>query len=1430
MVFISYRREDTKDLALSLRDKLATQFGKGSVFVDRESILAGDDWRYRIEQAIRDSQVVLAMIGPNWLHARDDYGRRRIDDENDVLAYELKTALRLQVLVIPLYVDGTAPLVHQALPGQLKLLADKQGMAFEMLRDFEQLTAILRPHLGSTAKQAFREWLKPLNFQQEKNTHLPNFTGREWVGERLDNWIDRKRLSRVFCLLGGPGIGKSAIACHWCYTRSDIIAFHHCVHGNPDKTDPRRTFFSLAAQVAEHLPEYEQRLAAIDRNEMETIVKGGDRAVFENLLLKPLSGSFPAPDGDRLVVIDGLDEATTGETNELAKVIGEVWVGLPDWLRLVVTARPELDVSEYLSSLHPFVLNASSPENMGDIRMFLRRQLTPDQASDEMLNEIVAKSEGMFLYAHLMLDEIGSDRLTLDRVADFPQGLTGYYKGWFSRKFPDAGEYHEKFHQLVSVIVAQKAPLPLEVLSDAVGQRVYDLLMCMRRLGVVFPLRNEEQGNRSVTYVTLMHKSLYDWLTGRHPATHLPWAGVFASDLELGNHLLAEEGWRVYCKGSLETDTYFREALLDHLAEDKQSDKLAKVLLDTHLVDSLWYKDNRAEWQRHINRLPHGLSLSKLVRDWLAERDSRQRRTVLDAVVAGKLCRLFQEIGAFDEAMALGEAALRIWHENNVQNSPEMVGTYLAIGGIQSKREQLENAAESHEKALEIAQRAYARDSPEMADVLYRLNVFYTSSKRDYKKATECLNKCYAIYQQCSPPNLVGMANCINDRAVIYNREQRSSDELALYREALSLFERATPRGHPEMVSTLSNVAFALLKDNKPSEALPLLRRAVAMAEVVLLPQHEYSENARSLLCTTLMRMAHDDEALEVMRQHVEEHERYPGKNHVDTAYARLVYCSTLWQVVLTAETSVDSPHRHEIRRQCQLIERAKAGTILGLLNFAENAQKASETGLYRCLREAAQRACQSEPEPGVEDDWSGSLPAACYGQIVDLVLSDQPVTKIGPTILGIWQREAPKLEQNADLLPQTRKAITQLIAWYGLLCLDKSDDIDSVREAFDLITQIGADSPETLDHLASLTVTLHHRRLDETSEFLCQDLLERAERILGSDHIQTHTYLENLAFMKMCRNKFEEASNLFQRAVQTHVRQSGHDDFGAISTVVNVAECLLMQDRSDEALQLIRDFADKFPKPEGQTSPRKTLAEVLNAAAMRQKNEFARFEAARACYGLSLEFNPDQAVIHSNFALLLWACLDAYDDADSHFRRSLEIDDRSDNTHSVYGLFLGQTREDFKQAIEHFEKAAELNRYDTGTLNNHASVLLVCGEAHAAWRLAKRAMRLCQPHPDRIMARALFDGAAALMLLGKDPSLPLGQLKTLFARRIDHAPWVITALLKKLENQLPPDSFALVKAVSEAIDNKQQLAQLEQIPAWQSTEARPLDIPWPEI
>jgi hypothetical protein len=392
------------------------------------------------------------------------------------------------------------------------------------------------PALSTSRPVLFLDLTRPLTFEAESSRHLPRFTGREWVEERLDEWITTRRSSMVFCLVGGPGIGKSAIACHWCHTRKDIVAFHYCVHGHKEKTDVKRILLSLAAQMAARLPEYEKRLSVIAQNELEEIANADARAVFDNFLLKPLSGDMPDPDRHLLIVIDGLDESSRDQDNELASFIGEVWGGLPSWLRLVVTTRPDLDVSEHLGHLHPLVLNADSPENLQDIRNFFRRELEAKKirASAEAIDEIVDKSEGLFLYVKVILDEIQeSGELSLGQAVEFPAGLTGYYKRWFDRKFSNREVYKAKLHRLISTIIAQRAPLPLNVLCGALNLSPYELHQQLMMLGVLFPLREEHQGDQKVTFVTLMHKSLHDWLTEINPETLRPRAGPFAADPEL---------------------------------------------------------------------------------------------------------------------------------------------------------------------------------------------------------------------------------------------------------------------------------------------------------------------------------------------------------------------------------------------------------------------------------------------------------------------------------------------------------------------------------------------------------------------------------------------------------------------------------------------------------------------------------------------------------------------------------------------------------------------------------------------------------------------------------------------------------------------------------------------------------------------------------
>ena len=92
-IFISYRRADAGWPARWLADRLAGQFGAGVVFQDVDSIRPGDDFAAEIEAAVGACSVLLAVIGPQWLAAEGDAGRR-LDDPQDWVRLEIEAAIK----------------------------------------------------------------------------------------------------------------------------------------------------------------------------------------------------------------------------------------------------------------------------------------------------------------------------------------------------------------------------------------------------------------------------------------------------------------------------------------------------------------------------------------------------------------------------------------------------------------------------------------------------------------------------------------------------------------------------------------------------------------------------------------------------------------------------------------------------------------------------------------------------------------------------------------------------------------------------------------------------------------------------------------------------------------------------------------------------------------------------------------------------------------------------------------------------------------------------------------------------------------------------------------------------------------------------------------------------------------------------------------
>jgi hypothetical protein len=127
-IFVSYRRQESSHLAGRLYDRLADRFGASQVFIDVDAIEPGVDFAEEIFRAVAACQVLLAIIGPTWLTATDEQGRRRLDDPDDIVRLEVEAALDRGVRVIPILVEGAVMPARQDLPESLAGLARRHAL------------------------------------------------------------------------------------------------------------------------------------------------------------------------------------------------------------------------------------------------------------------------------------------------------------------------------------------------------------------------------------------------------------------------------------------------------------------------------------------------------------------------------------------------------------------------------------------------------------------------------------------------------------------------------------------------------------------------------------------------------------------------------------------------------------------------------------------------------------------------------------------------------------------------------------------------------------------------------------------------------------------------------------------------------------------------------------------------------------------------------------------------------------------------------------------------------------------------------------------------------------------------------------------------------------------------------------------------------
>jgi formylglycine-generating enzyme required for sulfatase activity len=152
-IFLSYRRDDSGGYAGRLYDRLSQHFGRANLFMDIDTITPGIDFVEAIQNAVGSCDVLLAMIGRQWLTSTDPLGHHRLDNPEDFVRLEIITALERKIRVIPVLVGGASMPRSTELPDVLQPLARRQALVVgdRFHPDVDRLIAVLETVLSEAS-------------------------------------------------------------------------------------------------------------------------------------------------------------------------------------------------------------------------------------------------------------------------------------------------------------------------------------------------------------------------------------------------------------------------------------------------------------------------------------------------------------------------------------------------------------------------------------------------------------------------------------------------------------------------------------------------------------------------------------------------------------------------------------------------------------------------------------------------------------------------------------------------------------------------------------------------------------------------------------------------------------------------------------------------------------------------------------------------------------------------------------------------------------------------------------------------------------------------------------------------------------------------------------------------------------------------------
>lgn len=899
--FLSYRRADLRGVLADVAREMYLHFegrlGRGSFFWDHESIPEDSDWQTVLRREIEMADVVLALIGPEWIAILKEHLQSTAPD---YVRFELEHARRCNKAVVVVPLQGASVPDAADLPATLRFLSQQQSPVLNwsndrdlQLLELEQRLIALAPAGESAVRQLFLArgpcpWRPDTQLQLEGDSawwEQWNFHDAAQIDRLAAVFARQDSEPNVVALYGRFGSGRRFLV--EAAVRRLRRAPSGVLHLQLDLDGYETTEYDALRRYLNHQG---TRLGVAydgEGDELISWIEDQWRAAANSLdvcatcgLLLHMTRSFRQvqrlledSEGARFRLDQRLLTSTLRDLSRTQRVV----VHAVDSMTLPCTLREDLLSVASESGQIVVVLSGFEREHDGNLSLGRRCvELDVPPLERASLEDLLADRCGSSVPAWLSSWLWSACRGHRGKLALLLRGLaqsdvldvTAGERWHISVTGASANILQQSFHQVVlcpvehsyrdyrdlqrvlqaAAVCGEVVPLRLVCqalqLNDEATEQIIDVVDDRLLETAEPPIFHDLQFN----HPGLSHTSVYHFLSPLLPEMLL--APLTPDDrASLASTLLS------FLEKHLPPATRAAAALHLHLARQLPHRTMARKNCERSLAWWIGVDDAerlQAELARAIDS--GDLSPNEVWEMVLATADAwpdRRRLALLlayessrDGVALDHFARfcstkglILFKLAQFEEAESLLRKALDLDESSFGSGHPNVAADLNNLAQLLTATNRFHEAEPLSRRALAILVDALDEDNRDVATVLDNLALLL--AKINQLDEAECLfRRALAIVDRLPAIEQRTHFEILNNLSHLLKKTGRLHEAESLQRRALELAEESFGVNHPTVAVNLDNLAQILLATQRVEEAEPLIRRALAILEQSFGPDH----------------------------------------------------------------------------------------------------------------------------------------------------------------------------------------------------------------------------------------------------------------------------------------------------------------------------------------------------------------------------------------------------------------------------------------------------------------------------------------------------------------------------------------------------------------------------------------------------------------